>query len=84
MEERIRELKELKRMREELDAEITAIEDAIKADMGEREELVAGAFKVCWKPVTSRRIDVTALRKALPELAETFTKETTTRRFSIM
>lgn len=71
-------------MRDELDAEITAIEDAIKAEMGEREELVAGAFKVLWKPVTSRRIDVAALRKALPELAETFARETTTRRFSIM
>lgn len=84
MEERIRELKELKLMREELDAEITAIEDAIKAEMGERVELVVGAFKVLWKPVTSRRIDVTAFRKALPELAEDFTSETTTRRFSIM
>lgn len=34
MEDKIRELQELKRMREELEAEITAIEDAIKAGMG--------------------------------------------------
>lgn len=34
METKIKELQELKRMREELDAEITAAEDAIKAEMG--------------------------------------------------
>ena len=33
-----RELKELKRMQEELAAEITAIEDEIKATMGDSEE----------------------------------------------
>ena len=35
MESQIKELLELKRMREELDAEITAAEDAIKTVMGE-------------------------------------------------
>ena len=35
-----RELKELKLMQEELAAEINAIEDALKAAMGEQEELV--------------------------------------------
>ena len=38
MEDKIRELQELKRMREELEGEITALEVAIKADMGQREE----------------------------------------------
>ena len=32
MEDKIRELQELKRMREELEGEITALEDAVKAD----------------------------------------------------
>lgn len=35
-----RELKELKVMKEELEAAITAIEDALKAAMGDREENV--------------------------------------------
>lgn len=83
MEDKIRELQELKRMREELEAEITALEDAIKAGMGEREELTAGAYKVTWKPVTSRRIDTAAMKKALPEVCERFMKETVVRRFCV-
>ena len=77
------ELKELQRMQEELAEEITAAQDAIKAAMGDREEVTAGAFKITWKPVTSSRLDTTAIKKELPELAERFTKTTTTRRFLV-
>lgn len=83
LEAKAQELKELQRMQEELEAEITAIQDAIKAVMGERQEVTAGAFKITWKPVTSSRLDGTALKKELPELAERFTKTTTTRRFLV-
>ncbi len=83
LEPRIKELLELKRMREELDAEISAIEDEIKKAMGNEETLVAGAFKVDWKTVVSSRIDTTALKKVLPEIAERFMKQTTTRRFCV-
>ena len=37
-----RELKELKVMKDELEAEITAIEDALKAAMGEQEGFCQG------------------------------------------
>ena len=70
-------------MREELDATIAALEDSIKSAMGDEELLTAGAFKVSWKTFTSSRIDTTALKRALPEIAEQFTKQTTARRFSI-
>ena len=83
IEAQARELQELKRMREDLEAEITTLEDAIKAAMGDREEITAGAFKVTWKPVTSSRLDASALKKALPEVAERFIKTTTTRRFVV-
>ena len=83
MEAKVKELMELKRMKEELDAEIAAVEDEIKSVMGEEETLLAGAFKVDWKTVISSRIDTTALKKALPEIAERFMKQTTTRRFQI-
>lgn len=83
LETKIKELMEFKRMREEIDAEIAAAEDAIKATMGDEEILLAGAFKVSWKTFTSSRLDSTALKKALPEIAAKFTKTTTTRRFSI-
>ena len=83
MEAKVKELMELKRMREELDAEIAAAEDEIKSVMGDEETLFAGAFKVSWKTFTSCRLDSTALKKALPEIAARFTKQTTARRFSI-
>ena len=83
MEAAIHELLELKRMKEELEAEIAAAEDAIKAVMGDEELLTTGAYKVSWKTFTSSRVDTTALKKALPEVAAAYTKTTTGRRFSI-
>lgn len=77
------ELQELRRMQEELTAEIEALQDKIKNHMGEQELLLAGPYKVTWKPVTTTRIDTTALKKALPDIAERFSKTTTTRRFTI-
>ena len=79
----IHELLDLKRMREELDATITSLEDSIKAVMGDEEILTAGAYKVSWKTFTSSRVDTTALKKAMPDVAAQFTKQTTARRFSI-
>ena len=83
LESTIHEILELKRMREELDATIATLEDNIKAVMGDEEHLIAGAYKVSWKTFTSSRVDNTALKKALPDIAAQFTKQTTARRFSI-
>lgn len=77
------ELKELKAMQEELAAEISAIEDEIKAAMGDQEQIIAGGYKITWKAVTSSRFDSSAFKKANPELAAQYTKTTTTRRFTI-
>lgn len=76
-------LQELKRMAEELSAEIEAAQDEIKAIMGTAEELSAGAFKVAWKPVTTSRIDTTTLKEELPDIAARYTKASTTRRFIV-
>ena len=83
MEATIHELLELKRMREELDGEIIALEDAIKAVMGSEETLIAGVYKVSWTPFTSSRIDTAALKKALPDVAAAYTKTATVRRFTV-
>ena len=83
MEAKVHELMELKRMKEELEAEIAAAEDAIKAVMGDEELLTAGDYNVIWKTFSSSHVDTTALKKALPEVAAAYTKTTTGRRFSI-
>lgn len=83
LENKVKELQELKRLREELEAEISALEDEIKASMGDQEQITAGAFKITWKTIASSRLDTTALKKALPEIAAQFMKQTTVRRFTI-
>ncbi|MBQ9256204.1 MAG: hypothetical protein IJ181_03690 [Acidaminococcaceae bacterium] len=84
METKARELQELKRMREELDAEIEAAQDAIKAAMGDSESVSAGAYKITWKSVESARLDAKALKAALPDVAAQFTVKTTVRRFCVI
>lgn len=83
VESKIRELRQLQSLIEEAEVEAEAIKDALKAHMGDSEELRAGEYKVTWKAVKSSRIDTTALRKALPDVAQAFTRETTTRRFCV-
>lgn len=83
MEPKVKELLELKRMKEELENEITALEDEIKNRMGEEETLLAGAFKVTWTPYTTSRFDSARFKKDHAELAEAYTKTTTTRRFTV-
>ena len=83
MEVKVRELRQLQALIEEAQAEAEAIKDAIKAAMGDSESVQAGEYRITWKAVTSSRIDTSALRKALPDVAERFTKETITRRFVI-
>lgn len=83
LESKIRELRQLQALIEEATAEAEAIKDAIKAAMGDSEELWAGEYKVTWKAVKSSRLDAAALKKALPDVAERFTRTTTTRRFCV-
>ena len=83
IEAKARELRQLQVLIEEAQAEAEAIKDALKAAMGDSESIQAGEYKITWKAVTSSRIDTTALKKALPDVAERFTKETTTRRFCV-
>lgn len=85
MDSKVKELRELKRLAEELQAEIEAAQDAIKAEMtAQAVDTLSGAdWKVTWKEVISSRLDTTALKKAMPDVAQAFTKATTTRRFCV-
>ena len=82
---KLNDLAQLRRMADDLDAEITAIQDEIKAHMAaaQTDTLTAGAFRVVWKSVTSTRIDTAALRRELPEVWQEYGKTTTTKRFTI-
>lgn len=83
---KVSDLQELKRMREDLEAEITEIENQLKAHMTEEgiDTFTAGAFKVTWKEVSSNRLDTTAMKKDFPaETLAPYMKTTTTRRFNV-
>ena len=80
---KVKELMELRRMSEELQAEIDALQEAVKSFMGSEETMIAGAFKVSYKSVTSSRLDSSALKRELPDVAARYTKQTTTRRFTV-
>lgn len=81
----VKTLKELKVMAEELQAEITAIEDSIKAEMTEQNvsELQVDVFKIRWTTVVSNRFDTSAFKKVYMDLYNQFTKQSKTKRFTI-
>lgn len=83
IEEKCRELRQLQALIDEAQAEAEAIKDALKAAMGGREELRAGEYRITYRVIKSSRVDTAALKRALPEVAERFTKTTTARRFSV-
>ena len=83
LESKVKELRQLQALIEEAQAEAEAIKDAIKTHMGDREELRAGEYHITWKAVKSDRIDTTALKKALPDVAAAFTRATVSRRFCV-
>lgn len=80
---KLEDYKALQRLIEEAEAELEAMKDEIKESMNGEEVIVAGNYKVTYKSVTSTRVDTTALKKALPEVAEKFSKTTTTKRFTV-
>lgn len=82
---KVAELRELRRMAEELQAEIDTITDAIKAHMTEQgtDELTGTDYKITWKEVARNSIDGAALKKELPDIAARYTKTTVSRRFNV-
>ena len=83
LENKVANLRELRRMQEEIADEITAIEDSLKAYMtaNSADTLHGNSFKITWHTVTSRRLDSNALKAAAPTIWEQFSKQTTSRRF---
>ena len=82
---RIEALKEWEAIAEEAAAEIEALKDTIKKELDARgvEELEAGTHIVRWTTVTSNRFDSTAFKKQYGEIYKAYTKQVTSRRFTI-
>lgn len=67
---KVQELMELRRMAEELQSEIDALQEAVKSFMGNEETMIAGTFRsatralpaAVWTPLRSNAICPTLLR----------------------
>ena len=81
----IESLRALEELIEEAKAEAETLRDAIKQEMLIREvdTLEAGQYIVRYTPVLSQRLDTTALKRALPEICKAYTKQVSSRRFTI-
>ena len=81
----IERLKEYEAIQAEAAAEVEALKDQIKAEMNSRgvEELEAGQYIARFTTVLSNRFDSTAFKKVMPETYKAFTRQFTSRRFSI-
>lgn len=82
---KIEALNEWEALMEEARAEAEALRDTIKAEMLDRgvEEMEAGAYIVRWTSVLTNRFDTTAFKKSYGELYKDFTKQVSSRRFTI-
>lgn len=82
---KVAELRELKRMAEDLNTEIEAIQDSIKAHMAanELDEMSGNDWKVSWKLVKTRRFDSKAFKATHSQLYDQYCSESATRRFTV-
>ena len=82
---KIEALKAIEDLIEEAKAEAETLRDELKREMLMRdtEELTAGQYIVRWTSVLSQRFDTTAFKRVMPEVYKAYTKQVSSRRFSI-
>lgn len=81
----IEKLKEWEAIQAEAAAEVEALKDQVKAELNARgvEELEAGQYIARFTTVLSNRFDTTVFKREHAEMYKQYTKQTTSRRFSI-
>lgn len=82
---KVRELKGLQQMADELTAEIESLKDELKAEMTAegKDEITVDVFTLRYKAVTSSRFDSKAFKATHAELYSQYSKPTTSKRFTI-
>lgn len=82
---KIEALREWEALMEEAKAEAEAIRDELKQTMlaADVEEMAAGAYILRYTAVLSQRFDTTAFKKVMPDIYKAYTKQVSSRRFSI-
>lgn len=82
---KVEKLKELEELLEEVKTEAESVREEIKQEMltQDTEELEAGQYIIRWTSVLANRFDTTAFKKVLPDVYKAYTKQITSRRFTI-
>ena len=80
----MKELAEYIRMSEQITATVDGLKDQLKQIMREQntDTLTGTEHKATYKVVTSSRLDTTALKRELPEIAARYSKSSETKRFT--
>lgn len=78
------ELAQYIRMQEEAAAMVESLKDQLKERMTAAgvDSLAGSEHKATYKAVTSSRVDTSAIKRDMPEVAARYTKTTTTHRFT--
>ena len=81
----VRDLKQLKTLDQKITEKIKALEDQIKLHMSDTQmfTLAGDDYSVSWYEVPSSRLDITAIKRDLPDIAAQYTRTSTTRRFIV-
>lgn len=85
MHEVIKELKEMKLFKDEVEARITELESLIKSEMKAQDtnKMVVGEYKCSLAVITSNRIDSKALQENRPDIYSIFVKPSTYERLTV-
>jgi len=80
-----KEYREIQAMIKQLEDEAEALKATITAEMEAKntDTMQADVFTIRWTLYSNSRVDTTALKKELPDVAARFTKTTEARRFQV-
>lgn len=81
----IKELKEFKLLKEEAEARIAELENAIKSEMKAQDtaKMVVGEYKCSLAMITANRVDSKALQENRPDIYSLFCKSSTYERLTV-
>ena len=85
LDNRVKKLQGIEAQMKELETQADAIRAELKAELEAKgeDEHDTGAFVIRWKEIISRRLDSKALKAALPDVFTAYSRESTSRRFTI-
>lgn len=85
LDNRVKKIQALEAQVKKLEKEAEAIRAEIKADLESKgeDEHNTGSFIIRWKEIITSRLDSKALKAALPDVFNAYSRESSSRRFTI-